>query len=66
MRFSVHTGELADGLIDRLNGKDVSVVVISAYEQRRALATKVAGFLRKPFTSPQLLATLQPVIAQKA
>jgi len=58
-------GELADDLIDRLNCKDVSIVVISAYEQRRALATKIAGFLRKPFTSPQLLATLQPVIARK-
>ena len=59
-------GELADGLIHRLNGKNVSVVVISSYEALPALATKVAGFLRKPFTSPQLLATLQPVIAQKA
>jgi CheY-like chemotaxis protein len=58
-------GELADRLIDRLDGKDVRVVVISAYEERRALATKVAGFLRKPFTGPQPLAALQPVIAQK-
>jgi len=58
-------GELADGLIDRLNGKDVSVVLISAYEERPALATKVTSFLRKPFTSLQLLATLQPVIARQ-
>jgi len=58
-------GELADGLIDRLNGQDVGVIVISSYEVLPALATKVAGLLRKPFTSPQLLATLQPVIAQK-
>jgi DNA-binding NarL/FixJ family response regulator len=58
-------GELADGLIDRLNDQDVSVIVVSSYEALPALATKVAGFLRKPFTSPQLLATLQPVIAQK-
>jgi DNA-binding NarL/FixJ family response regulator len=58
-------GELADGLIDRLNGQNVSVIVISSYEAQPALGTKVAGFLRKPFTSPQLLATLQPVIAHK-
>ena len=54
-----------DGLIDRLNGQDVSVIVISSYEALPALATKVAGFLRKPFTNPQLLATLRPVITQK-
>src|SRR5215470_14292881 len=58
-------GELADGLIDRLNDQDVSVVVISSYEALPALAKKVAGFLRKPFTSPQLLATMRPVIAQQ-
>jgi DNA-binding NarL/FixJ family response regulator len=58
-------GELAMDLIDRLNGQDVRVIVISGYEALPALATKVAGFLRKPFTSPQLLAALQPVIAQK-
>jgi hypothetical protein len=50
--------------IDRLNGKDVSVVAISAYDER-TLATKVAAFLEKPFTSSQLLATLQPVIPLK-
>jgi DNA-binding NtrC family response regulator len=58
-------GELADGLIDRLNGQNVSVIVISGYEALPVAATKVAGFLRKPFTNPQLLATLQPVIAQR-
>jgi CheY-like chemotaxis protein len=58
-------GELADGLIDRLNGQDVGVIVIYSCEVLPALATKVAGLLRKPFTSPQLRATLQPVIAQK-
>jgi len=58
-------GELADGLIDRLNGQNVSVIVISSYEALPALETKVAGFLRKPFTNPQFLATLQPVVAQK-
>jgi DNA-binding NarL/FixJ family response regulator len=58
-------GELADGLIDRLNDQDVSVIVISSYEVLPALAMKVAGLLRKPFTSPQLLATLRPVITQK-
>jgi DNA-binding NarL/FixJ family response regulator len=58
-------GELADGLIDRLNAQDVNVIVISGYEALPALATKVKGFLRKPFTNPQLLATLQPVVAQK-
>jgi len=58
-------GELADGLIDQLNGQDVSVIVILGREALPAVATKVAGFLRKPFTSSQILATLQPVIAQK-
>jgi DNA-binding NarL/FixJ family response regulator len=58
-------GELADGLIDRLNEQGVSVVLISSYEVLPALVTKVAGFVRKPFTSPQLLAALQPVIADK-
>jgi DNA-binding NarL/FixJ family response regulator len=59
-------GELADGLIDRLNAQNVSVIVISGYEALPALETKVKGFLRKPFTNPQLLATLQPVVAQKS
>jgi DNA-binding NtrC family response regulator len=58
-------GELADGLIGRLNGQDVSVIVISSYEALPALATEVAGFLKKPFTSAQLLATLQPAITQR-
>jgi len=39
--------------------------VILGREALPATATKVAGFLRKPFTSPQILATLQPVIAQE-
>jgi DNA-binding NarL/FixJ family response regulator len=58
-------GELADSLVDRLHAQDVSVIVISAYEALPGLATKVEGFLRKPFTNPQLLATLRPVIAEK-
>src|SRR5262249_3464990 len=58
-------GEVADGLIDRLNGKDVRVIVISAYAVLPALAPKVAAFLRKPFTRRQLVATLRSVIARK-
>ena len=56
--FHLREGELADDLIDRLNGQDVVIIVIAGYEVPSALATKVAGLLRKPFTSPQLLATL--------
>ena len=63
--FHLREGQLADGLIDRLSGQDVGIIVISGYDVPSALATKVAGLLRKPFTSPQLLATLRSAMAQK-
>src|SRR5215472_16504827 len=44
----------------------IEVATYAAGEELPAIATKVAGFSESFFTSPQLLAGLQPAIAQKA
>jgi two-component system response regulator MprA len=45
--------------------QDVPVVLISAKEELRAIATRygVAGYLSKPFEAPQLLSLLERVLA---
>jgi DNA-binding NtrC family response regulator len=63
--FHLRGGELAGDLIHRLNEQGVNVVVISGYENLPTSTVRVAGFLRKPFTDIQLLATLQPLITPK-
>jgi DNA-binding NtrC family response regulator len=64
--FCLRDDELADVLIDRLNERGVRVIVISGFGVLPTPAVKAATFLRKPFTNTQLLAALQPLIAQNA
>jgi DNA-binding NtrC family response regulator len=63
--ISLREGEQAFGLIDRLHDQGVRVVVISGYSElppdSRAVAT-----LQKPVSEAELLATLRPLIGQKA
>jgi DNA-binding NtrC family response regulator len=63
--FCLRGGELADSLIDRLNDRGVSVIVISGYEVLPAPTAQTVAILRKPFTDTQLLATLKPLVTQK-
>jgi DNA-binding NtrC family response regulator len=63
--FCLRGGELADGLIDRLNDQGVNVIVISGYEVLPAPTAKTVAILKKPFTDTQLLAALKPLVAQK-
>ena len=54
-------GELAYGLIDRLHGLGVRVVVISGCAVPQVTQGKVAGILQKPFSAKSLLALLRQV-----
>jgi DNA-binding NtrC family response regulator len=64
--FCLRGGEQANGLIDRLNDRGVSVIVISGYEVLPAATAQTVAILKKPFTDNQLLAALEPLVAQKA
>jgi CheY-like chemotaxis protein len=52
-------GEMASGLIDRLNEHGVRVVVISGYAIPQVAQSKVAAVLQKPFSAKALLAILR-------
>ena len=56
-------GELAYGLIDRLQDQRISVVVISGYSNLRP--GKAPVFLQKPIVEEQLLAHLRPMAVKK-
>lgn len=58
-------GERADGLVDRLCDLGVRVIVASGYDLHRVQREKVAAIVDKPFTDAQLLAALQPLLAQR-
>ena len=57
--FNLRGGELAFGLIDRLNELSVRVVVISGYATLPVAPEKVVAVLQKPMVEEQLLAALQ-------
>lgn len=60
-------GEMAYGLIDRLNERGVRVVVISGYAIPQVAQSKVAAVLQKPFSAKALLAILrQTPVASEA
>jgi CheY-like chemotaxis protein len=60
-------GEMAYGLIDRLNDEGVRVVVISGYAIPQVAQSKVAAVLQKPFSAKALLAVLrQAPVASEA
>jgi CheY-like chemotaxis protein len=64
--ISLRGGERAYGLIDRLHDRGVRVIVISGYAELPLASAKAAAVLQKPVSEAQLLATLRPLIAQKA
>jgi CheY-like chemotaxis protein len=64
--FNLRGGELAHGLIDRLNDRGIRVIVVSAYALVPLAPGKAAAILQKPVVEAQLLAALCPVIARKS
>jgi CheY-like chemotaxis protein len=56
-------GEMAYGLIDRLNERGVRVVVISGYAVPQVAQAKVTAVLQKPFSAKSLLAVLRQAAA---
>jgi CheY-like chemotaxis protein len=64
--FNLRDGELANGLIDRLQDRGVKVVVITGYAVFQVPPRDVVAILQKPVSKELLLATLRPLIAQKA
>jgi DNA-binding NtrC family response regulator len=63
---SLRGGERADALIDRLYDQGVPIIVISGYAEIPEVLGKAAAVLQKPVSEAQLLASLRPLIAQKA
>ena len=59
-------GELALGLIRRLRGTGVAVVVISGSPVGSDLSGVGAASVQKPFSGPELLAALCDVLASPA
>jgi DNA-binding NtrC family response regulator len=64
--ISLRGGERADPLIDRLHDQGVPVVVISGYAEVPQILGKAVAVLQKPVSEAQLLASLRPLMAQKA
>jgi CheY-like chemotaxis protein len=58
--FNLRGGELAHGLIDRLNDRGIRVIVTSGYAVPPLAPGKAAAILQKPIIEAQLLAALRP------
>ena len=59
-------GETADGLIDKMHGRGVPVIVVSGYPVPPRLAEKTAAILQKPFfTGPELVAAVQQAVRMR-
>ena len=61
--INLRGGELAYGLIDRLHGQGVRVVVMSGYADLPLVQGKAAAILQKPINEALLIASLRPMIA---
>jgi DNA-binding response OmpR family regulator len=57
-------GEMAYGLIDLLQERGVRVVIVSGYAVLPDTTRKAAAILQKPFSGPELQATLRRVMHQ--
>jgi CheY-like chemotaxis protein len=57
--INLRGGELAYGLIDKLNELAVRVIVVSGYSAPQLQQDKVAAVLQKPITEAELLAAFQ-------
>ena len=63
---SLRGGERADGLINRLHGQGVPIIVISGYAELPEVLGKAMAVLQKPVSEAQLLASFRPLVARKA
>jgi len=50
--------EMAAGLIDELHGQGIPVIIVSGYAVPPVALEKVAAFVQKPFTWPELVGAL--------
>jgi CheY-like chemotaxis protein len=64
--YTLRGGELAHGLIDKLNELGVPVIVVTGYAAVPLPPGKAAAILQKPIVEAQLLAALEGVAEQKA
>jgi CheY-like chemotaxis protein len=64
--FNLRGGEIATGLIERLNSFGVSVIVISGYASLPLSPGQAVAILQKPVSDSQLLAALRPLAAKMA
>ena len=64
--FHLREGELSDGLIARLLDRGIPVIVTSGSMIEPMPPVKATTFLEKPFSESHLIATLRPLVAQKA
>jgi CheY-like chemotaxis protein len=58
-------GEMAYGLIDRLNDRGARVIVISGYAVPQVAQAKVFAVLQKPFNAKSLLAVLHQAAGRR-
>ncbi len=63
--YNLRGGELAYGLIDRLNELGVQVIVVTGYAALPLAPGKAMVILQKPIVEAQLLAALQSVAEKK-
>ena len=63
--YNLRGGELAHGLIDRLNERGVRVIVVTGYAAVPVPPEKAAAIVQKPIVEAQLLAALQAAAEQK-
>lgn len=64
--FNLRGGELAHGLIDKLNELGTPVILVTGYAAVPVPAEKAAAILQKPIVEAQLLAALQATSEPKA
>jgi CheY-like chemotaxis protein len=64
--FNLRGGELAHGLIDKLNELGTPVILVTGYAAVPVAPEKAAAVLQKPIVEAQLLAALQVASEQKA
>jgi DNA-binding NtrC family response regulator len=64
--INLRGGERAYGLIDRLLGDGIHVIVTSGYSDLPMVPEKVAGILQKPLNEEQLFGILRSLIGPKA
>ncbi len=64
--INLRGGERAYGLIDRLLGHGIHVIVTSGYSDLPMVPDKVAGILQKPLNEEQLFAILRSVVGPGA